>query len=84
MFFDTNHNSERVVLANIYDVFRETARKMWAYARCLPAKQQPRPELVVDTIAKTVSLAGPLLKGESRRAKYPDYQCSVKRPCISW
>jgi hypothetical protein len=38
MFFDTSHNSRRGVLTNIYAAFSETAAKMWAYARCLPAR----------------------------------------------
>lgn len=47
MFYDTSHNSQRTMVRNIYNAFVETASKMWAYARCLPAEKQPRPRLVI-------------------------------------
>lgn len=47
MYFDTSHNSYRTVLNTLYEAFRETANKMWAYIRCLPKPKQPRNSLVI-------------------------------------
>lgn len=46
MFYDTSHNSPMTVLTNLFDAFSETATKMLAYVRCLPAKQQPNSRMV--------------------------------------
>ena len=83
MFFDTEHNTEATVLANIHDAFVETAIKMWAHARCLPVKQQPGPGLVIDTVAKSIDVASTLLGGGARKAKFPGYRFSIKRQQIA-
>lgn len=49
MFFDTTHNSVRKVLESLRGVFSETARKMWAYIRCLPRPKQPSSNLIIST-----------------------------------
>lgn len=46
MFFDTSHNSPRTVIESLRRAFAETARKMWAYLRCLPKTQQPKSGLI--------------------------------------
>jgi hypothetical protein len=51
MFFDTGLNSASTMLSNIHRAFTETATKMWAYARCLPAPKQPPPKLIISTQA---------------------------------
>ncbi|KEY71113.1 hypothetical protein S7711_00935 [Stachybotrys chartarum IBT 7711] len=48
MFFDTTHNSVRKVRESLRGVFSETARKMWAYIRCLPPHKQPNSNLVIS------------------------------------
>ena len=47
MFFDSSHNSQRTILANIYRAFVETATKSWAYTRCLPKEKQPSSKLMI-------------------------------------
>ncbi len=42
MFYDTAHNSTATVLQSLHGAFCETARKMWAYIRCLPRHQQSK------------------------------------------
>ncbi|KAI0459429.1 hypothetical protein F5B21DRAFT_301660 [Xylaria acuta] len=49
MFFDTGLNSAPTMLNNIHRAFMETATKMWAYARCLPAPKQPPPKIIIST-----------------------------------
>lgn len=46
MFYDTDLNSPAVVFSNLYEAFAETAAKMWAYIKGLPAKQQPSTGMV--------------------------------------
>lgn len=48
MFFDTAHNSLAKVLVSLRGAFRETAAKMWAYARCLPRPKRPDSGLIVS------------------------------------
>ena len=47
MFFDTAHNSTRTVLDTLRGAFAETARKMWAYIRCMPQTKRPRHNLII-------------------------------------
>jgi len=49
MFYDTAHNSTATVLQSLHGAFCETARKMWAYIRCLPRHQQPDANLIIRT-----------------------------------
>jgi telomerase reverse transcriptase len=84
MFFDTRHNSERAVHANVHAAFAETAAKMWAHARCLPRSRRPAAPLVVDTIRQTVAVAAGTLAGKTREAKYPGYRCAVGRLQVEW
>ncbi|KOS16795.1 Telomerase reverse transcriptase [Escovopsis weberi] len=46
MFFDTKHNSKATVLRSLRGAFFETAQKMWAYLRCLPAARRPNEKLI--------------------------------------
>ena len=50
MYFDTEHNSTRTVLATLHGAFAETATKMWAYIRCMPQSKRPRSSLVIRTL----------------------------------
>ncbi|KAK3943607.1 hypothetical protein QBC46DRAFT_376577 [Diplogelasinospora grovesii] len=84
MFFDTSHNTQQTVLANAYTAFVETATKMWAYARCLPRGKQPSARLVIDTIKNLVEIAFSLLNSKSRRLRYPEYRCNVRKTQLSW
>lgn len=58
MFFDTRLNSASIMLNNVHRAFMETATKMWAYVRCLPASKQPPPNIVISkpTISSTLRL----------------------------
>lgn len=56
MFYDTAHNSTATVLRSLHGAFCETARKMWAYVRCLPRPQRPSAGL----ITREPPFAGPL------------------------
>ncbi|KAI1779867.1 hypothetical protein F4818DRAFT_156308 [Hypoxylon cercidicola] len=84
MFFDSELNSAKTMLGNIYNAFSETATKMWAYARCLPAPKQPPAALVIKTIAKLVDVAYLLLISKTRKLRYPGYTCDIKKPEVSW
>ncbi|XXG94534.1 hypothetical protein Hte_000791 [Hypoxylon texense] len=84
MFFDSELNSAKTMLGNIYNAFSETATKMWAYARCLPAPKQPPAALVIKTIAKLIDVAYLLLVSKTRKLRYPGYTCDIKKPEVSW
>ncbi|KHN99861.1 telomerase reverse transcriptase [Metarhizium album ARSEF 1941] len=49
MYFDTSHNAPRTVLDSLRSAFVETARKMWAYIRCLPRVRRPSTALITGT-----------------------------------
>lgn len=49
MFLDTSFNSLTTVLSNVYSAFKETATKMWTYARCLPVGKRPGTKLLIST-----------------------------------
>ncbi|UNI21054.1 RNA-directed DNA polymerase [Purpureocillium takamizusanense] len=61
MFYDTAHNSTATVLQSLHDAFRGTARKMWAYVRCLPRHQQPNAGLIMR---ESGSIGNALICGE--------------------
>ncbi|TGJ86950.1 hypothetical protein E0Z10_g1794 [Xylaria hypoxylon] len=84
MFFDTGLNSAPTMLSNIRRAFVETATKMWAYTRCLPALKQPSPDVVIKTIQRLVDTAYLLLVSKTRKLRYPDYVCDVKKCEVSW
>ncbi|KAI0535754.1 hypothetical protein GGR58DRAFT_426099 [Xylaria digitata] len=84
MFFDTRLNSAPTMLNNIHRAFVETATKMWAYVRCLPAAKQPSPDIVIKTIQRLSDTAYVLLTSKTRKFRYPDYECGVKKCEVSW
>ncbi|KAI0189400.1 hypothetical protein EV127DRAFT_109620 [Xylaria flabelliformis] len=84
MFFDTGLNSSSTMLNNIHRAFVETATKMWAYARCLPAPKRPPPGMIIKTIGKLVDIAYLLLVSRTRQLRYPGYVCDVKKCEVSW
>ncbi|OHW95613.1 telomerase reverse transcriptase [Colletotrichum incanum] len=47
MFYDTKHNALETVTSNLHKAFTETAEKMWAYWRCLPAGKRPGDGLIM-------------------------------------
>ncbi|KAG6032710.1 hypothetical protein E4U41_007160 [Claviceps citrina] len=79
MFFDTAHNSRRTVLESLRRAFAETARKMVAYVRCLSRARRPRARLVIETIRQVADVASSILSSQSRRLRYPDYECTIRR-----
>ncbi|RSL70645.1 hypothetical protein CEP53_001789 [Fusarium sp. AF-6] len=83
MFYDTSHNSTRTVLASLQGAFGETAKKMWAYLRCLGKSRQPSGELVIRTILKVVDVAFLLLTSKSRTMRYPQYKCDVRKSQVA-
>ncbi|KAF7562171.1 hypothetical protein G7046_g1966 [Stylonectria norvegica] len=83
MFFDTDFNSTRTVLASLHGAFCETAAKMWAYLRCLGKSQQPSSNLIIQTINKVIDVAYSLLTGSSRKMRFPQYACSVTKAQVS-
>ncbi|RFU33620.1 hypothetical protein B7463_g2724, partial [Scytalidium lignicola] len=84
MFFDTSLNSVTTVLSNIYSAFIETATKMWAYARCLPLRNQPSPKLVIKTIQDLIKLAFCILRSKGKNEKNKGYRCGVSRAQVEW
>ncbi|RWA12419.1 hypothetical protein EKO27_g2666 [Xylaria grammica] len=84
IFFDTKLNSVPTMLNNVYRAFRETATKMWAYTRCLPVPKQPSPGIVIKTIQRLAETAYLLLVSKTRKLRYPDYVCDVKKYEVSW
>ncbi|KAF6840082.1 telomerase reverse transcriptase [Colletotrichum plurivorum] len=84
MFYDTKHNSIQTVASNVYKAFLETAEKMCAYWRCLPAGKRPEHRLVAQTIAKVVDVAYVLLTGKARKRNYPGYNCALEKAQVTW
>ncbi|KAG6228390.1 hypothetical protein E4U26_001037 [Claviceps purpurea] len=83
MFFDTAHNSESTVLESLRYAFHETARKMVAYVRCLAKARRPRASLVIETICRVANVAYFILSSKSRRLRYPDYTCTIRRAQVT-
>ncbi|KAL6357993.1 hypothetical protein LRP88_08172 [Fusarium phalaenopsidis] len=83
MFYDTSHNSTRTVLTSLQGAFGETAKKMWAYLRCLGKSRQPSSELVVRTIMKVIDVAFLLLTSKSRTMRYPQYKCDIRKSQVA-
>ncbi|EFQ29316.1 telomerase reverse transcriptase [Colletotrichum graminicola M1.001] len=84
MFYDTKHNALETVTSNLHKAFVETAEKMWAYWRCLPARKRPSNGLIMQTVAKVIDVAIVLLTSKARRAKYPGYACVVEKTQVTW
>ncbi|KAL2259032.1 hypothetical protein VTK26DRAFT_7436 [Humicola hyalothermophila] len=84
MLFDTSLNPRRTVLTNIYSAFVETATKMWAYARCMAVVKRPSSGVVVDTIKTLIDVAFVLLTSRARKARYPGYECTVRKMELAW
>ncbi|KAG6081498.1 hypothetical protein E4U16_007334 [Claviceps sp. LM84 group G4] len=83
MFFDTAHNAESTVLESLRYAFHETARKMVAYVRCLAKARRPRASLVIETICRVANVAYFILSSKSRRLRYPDYTCTIRRAQVT-
>lgn len=49
MLMDTLHNSVATVMSNLYSCFRETAKKLFCYAKSLPVKRRPSTDLLLST-----------------------------------
>ncbi|EXV02575.1 telomerase ribonucleoprotein complex - RNA binding domain protein [Metarhizium robertsii] len=79
MFFDTSHNAPRTVLDSLRGAFAETARKMWAYIRCLPKGRQPSTALITRTILKVSEVAFSIISSKSRKLRYPEYSCCIHK-----
>ncbi|KAL8370639.1 hypothetical protein RB595_000827 [Gaeumannomyces hyphopodioides] len=79
MFFDTAHGSRRAALRNLAAAMVETAAKTWAYVRCLPPAKRPRPDLVAAAIDGVAGVAYALLTSKSRKQRFPNYVCDLRR-----
>ncbi|KAI5866584.1 hypothetical protein GGS23DRAFT_278280 [Durotheca rogersii] len=84
MFSDSELNSAKTTLTNLYHAFSGTATKMWAYARCLPPSKQPPAALAIRTISDLVAVAYQMLVSKTRKARHPGYACDIKRLEICW
>ncbi|GKT48290.1 telomerase-binding protein EST1A [Colletotrichum spaethianum] len=84
MFYDTKHNALETVMSNLHRAFAETAEKMWAYWRCLPAWKRPGDGLIMQTMVKVIDVAVVLLTSKARREKYPGYACAVEKTHVTW
>jgi hypothetical protein len=47
MYYDESLHTATSVQKAIQSAFHETARKMWAYVRCLPVAVQPSSRLII-------------------------------------
>ncbi|KAK2592858.1 Telomerase reverse transcriptase [Conoideocrella luteorostrata] len=79
MFYDTSHNVASTVLESLHHAFNETARKLWAYVRCLEKTQRPSTSLIIQTICKVAEVAFSIMSSKSRRIRYPGYACTIRR-----
>ncbi|TID04363.1 Telomerase reverse transcriptase [Colletotrichum higginsianum] len=84
MFYDTKHNAMGTVMSNLHKAFAETAEKMWAYWRCLPAGGRPVDRLIMQTVTKVIDVAFVLLTSQARREKYPEYVCDIEKTHVAW
>ncbi|KAK2040517.1 hypothetical protein LZ31DRAFT_40473 [Colletotrichum somersetense] len=84
MFYDTKHNTLETVTSNLNKAFVETAEKMWAYWRCLPARKRPGDGLIMQTVAKVIDVAIVLLTSKARRERYPGYTCAIEKTQVTW
>ncbi|KAJ0352623.1 hypothetical protein KNSL1_002534 [Colletotrichum chrysophilum] len=84
MFYDTRHNTLETVFCNLHKAFTETAEKMLAYWRCLPAAKRPRSRMLTQTINRIIDVAFVLLTGKARKEKHPDYSCAMEKTHVTW
>ena len=84
MFLDTAHNSLATVQSNIHNAFRESATKMWTYARCMPRGKQPGTELLIKTVESLIELAFVLLKSKGKNTRNSGYSCAVSKVQVEW
>ncbi|KAJ0289364.1 hypothetical protein COL940_001561 [Colletotrichum noveboracense] len=84
MFYDTLHNTLETVFCNLHKAFTETAEKMLAYWRCLPAAKRPRSRMLTQTINRIIDVAFVLLTGKARKEKHPDYSCAMEKTHVTW
>ncbi|KAH0423512.1 telomerase reverse transcriptase [Colletotrichum camelliae] len=84
MFYDTRHNTLETVFSNLHKAFTETAEKMLAYWRCLPAAKRPRSRMLMQTINRIIDMAFVLLTGKARKDKHPDYSCALEKTHVTW
>jgi hypothetical protein len=92
MFLDTNFNSVGTVQLNLHNAFVESAKKMWAYRKCLPPQKRPGSRLMTskefhhfgygsnnlaETISDVIELAFVLIKSKSKNPKNKQYRCAL-------
>ncbi|KAI9674434.1 MAG: hypothetical protein M1817_001772 [Caeruleum heppii] len=84
MFFDTDFNSTRDVLSNIYQAFVETAMKFYSYAKCMLCAEELRPEVLRCTFDGLIDLAVVLIKSKHKDGGSEKSRCGVGNRQVRW
>ncbi|KAL9095597.1 MAG: hypothetical protein Q9165_002029 [Trypethelium subeluteriae] len=85
MFLDTTYNALSTVLESLYQTYRETAQKCFAYIKSLPVTKRPGLGVLVKTIEDVMALSWALMSRRGRRkGQWAQYECAVKRKSAEW
>lgn len=84
MLTDTNLSSRYSVSANLYQIFMESAMKMYRYVRALPKNKRPKENMVIETWKHLVDLAVRMTRGKRSTKFIDEYECAVSKTQIHW
>jgi len=84
MFYDTAHNGIPAARENLASAFEETARKTYAYVRCLPTERRPPKRLWMRAVRRLVEVACGLLRSKVRARRFGGYECRLGRAEVAW
>ncbi|CAG7919919.1 unnamed protein product [Penicillium olsonii] len=77
MYIDDGHNSQAVVLGNLYANFMTSAMKMYRYMKSLRGRAHPGPAIVTQTIRELIQVAAGSIQGRRVDQKC-SFSCSVQ------
>ncbi|KAI4192461.1 MAG: hypothetical protein LQ346_004300 [Caloplaca aetnensis] len=84
MFLDTDFNSIKSVLNNIYQNFAESAMKYYRYVKSMQVGKQPRAALLIETLESMTDMAFVLVKAKDRSQTSQEYACAVSKRQMQW
>ncbi|KAL9066059.1 MAG: hypothetical protein Q9157_007267 [Trypethelium eluteriae] len=85
MFLDTTYNALSTVLTSLYQMYRETAQKCFAYIKSLPVTKRPGLGVLVKTVEDVMTLSWALMSRRGKReGQWAQYECAVNRKSAEW
>lgn len=87
MFIDTSLNSPLTVARNVYEIFIESATKMYAYNKSLATRgpnARAGTALVIRTIESLIDLAFVLMMSKGSNPKNVGFRCQMSKGEVKW